>query len=201
MSKSTNNRGYGYPHYYRSSSDDLELWKHFASFGGEDKNRMVTIVIWILGVSISIISYTGSHLIGNISSEPKCQPKELLVPLTITGVLISLIGAYVSLVYGGYANRNWEKANQIARERGWTDLLTKFDNNKKNNICQDLLDIFNILFWCKRKDKLNILAQKLAHPCEPQKRLPFICEVFFLISMFLFILHCLLLLLMIFFMK
>ncbi len=41
----------------RNPDQDLELWKHHASFGGEDKNRMVTIASRLLGGSAAILLY------------------------------------------------------------------------------------------------------------------------------------------------
>jgi hypothetical protein len=45
----------------RTADQDLELWRHFAGFGGEDKNRMVTVTSWLLGFSYTL---TFSHRVG-----------------------------------------------------------------------------------------------------------------------------------------
>ena len=49
--------------YGRESEQDLELWKHHASFGGEDKNRMVIVSTWLLGGSAAILWYIWTKLI------------------------------------------------------------------------------------------------------------------------------------------
>ena len=45
--------------YGRKPDQDLELWKHHASFGGEDKNRMVTVSTWLLGGSAAVFGIFG----------------------------------------------------------------------------------------------------------------------------------------------
>jgi hypothetical protein len=40
----------------------------------------------------------------------------------IIGVLVSFLTGYIVVLYGGYANRNWDMADRIARRRGWRDL-------------------------------------------------------------------------------
>ena len=49
--------------YGRSPDQDIELWKHHASFGGEDKNRMVTIASFLLGFSAAIVGYIVERLV------------------------------------------------------------------------------------------------------------------------------------------
>jgi hypothetical protein len=46
------------PHCGRTPDQDLELWKHFATFGGADKNTMVTAASWILGFSATIVGFS-----------------------------------------------------------------------------------------------------------------------------------------------
>ncbi|HWB41310.1 MAG TPA: hypothetical protein VG500_08635 [Gemmatimonadales bacterium] len=47
----------------RTEEQDLELWKHFAGFGGEDKNRMVTIASWLLGFSAALLAFAAQRLV------------------------------------------------------------------------------------------------------------------------------------------
>jgi hypothetical protein len=104
--------------YRRSSAQDLELWKHHASFGGEDKNRMVTITTWLLGFSAAIFWYAVTKLPLSNSGDAL-----RIILISILGISISVFAAYISLLFSGYANQNWEKADEIASERHWCDLL------------------------------------------------------------------------------
>src|SRR5215213_6986884 len=105
----------------RDPSQDLELWKHHSNIGGEDKNRMVTICCWLLGFSAAILWYVAVKLIAPHEAGPNASVRALVV--SILGIIVSICSAYIALLYGGYSNRNWQKADDIAECRGWRDLL------------------------------------------------------------------------------
>lgn len=101
----------------RHWEDDVafEVWKHHASIGGADKDRMVLMATWLLALSAGILAF--------VLKEPE-QPNVVRGPivarcLAIVGVMTSVVSALVTLVYGGYANWNWAKADQIAKDYGW----------------------------------------------------------------------------------
>ena len=83
----------------------LEVWKHYGGVGGADKDRMVQIVTWLLGFSAAIIGFYAS---GELS-----RPLGTSL-LFVIGALISLLSAYVALLYGSYASWNWSIADRIA---------------------------------------------------------------------------------------
>lgn len=99
----------------------LEIWKCFADAGGTDKGRMVTISTWFLAFSATIIGYIA---INHLEFNPFCiaKPGKAAV-LAIMGFIVSGIGALVVLLYAGYTNRNWAKADEIAERYGLKDLL------------------------------------------------------------------------------
>ena len=43
----------------KNSNDAIyfERWKHFDSIAGSDKDRMVTIVNWLLGFAVALLGY------------------------------------------------------------------------------------------------------------------------------------------------
>ena len=100
---------------------DLEFWKHYAGFGGEDKNRMVTIASWLLGLSAAMLGYIVSETISPESFSVTEPVKALL--LSVVGLGVSIVAAYIAVLYGGYSNRNWEMADRIASRQKWSDLL------------------------------------------------------------------------------
>jgi hypothetical protein len=92
----------------------FEVWKYYASAGGVDKDRMIQIATWLLGFSAGILSLFATG--------------KLTVPLAVflllfLGILVSVLAAFVALLYGGYATRNWAIADQIARTYAWPELL------------------------------------------------------------------------------
>lgn len=102
---------------------DLELWKHFAGMGGIDKNTMITIESILLPI---VATATGYILTGTQMFAPQAQGLAhagRMMVVALLGAVVSAIGAYLALLYGGYANRNWAKADEIARRHDWLDLL------------------------------------------------------------------------------
>jgi hypothetical protein len=118
----------------RNPDQDLELWKYYAGAGGADKNTMVTVTSLLLGFSITIISYIVAQLITFNPILIK-EPTKVL-SLAILGLIISCLTVYVALLYGGYSNENWARADDIARrlkeKYGWNDLLPNMQKKKKN---------------------------------------------------------------------
>jgi hypothetical protein len=96
----------------------FEAWRHHAGAGGDDKDRMVKISSLLLGVSTGIVSLM---LNTAVKSDVLCEPRTAIC-LSFFGLIISCISAMITLLYGGYANRNWAKADQIAEDRKWLRL-------------------------------------------------------------------------------
>ncbi len=96
----------------------FEAWKYYGGIGGADKNRMIQIVTWLLGFSAAIIGFYASgkltEPVGNV----------LLIGI---GILVSILAAFVALLYGGYAARNWSIADRIACKYDWTEQKPGFD--------------------------------------------------------------------------
>jgi hypothetical protein len=140
----------------RSPDQDLELWKHYASFGGQDKNTMVTIASWLLAGSVAMLAFIWNELIStkalDINSILTIAYPTRALGIAGLGAGVSTLAAYISLLYGGYANRNWEKADRIAANRGWKDLLPSHDAPSGYS--------------------LNAIARRWARDCEPEKTLP-----------------------------
>lgn len=104
-----------------SRDDALEIWKCYADAGGKDKERMVTISTWFLAFSATIIGYIAvNHL--EFGPFRIVNPGKAAVVAGM-GFIVSAIGAFVVLLYAGYSNRNWWKADEIARHYGLEDLL------------------------------------------------------------------------------
>jgi hypothetical protein len=66
---------------------------------------MIKICTWLLGFSSSAIGWLASGKYRDFDSG-----------LAIFGVLISLLSAFVALLYGSYAAKNWAFAEQIEKE-------------------------------------------------------------------------------------
>jgi hypothetical protein len=89
----------------------FEVWKYYGGIGGTDKDRMIQIVVWLLGFSAAIIGFYASGKL----TEP------LATVLLVIGILVSLLAAFVALLYGSYAAWNWSIADQIACNYKWTE--------------------------------------------------------------------------------
>ena len=101
------------PRSWDSESRAFEVWKWSGGIGGSDKDKMIQIVTWLLGFSAAIIGFYA-----------KGELKDPRVP--IFGILVSLVAAYVSLLYGAYAAWNWAIADDIANAYKWKELLPDY---------------------------------------------------------------------------
>lgn len=153
-------------------SDDhaIQAWQCFANIGGNDKDRMITTSTWLLAFSGTILGYR--------LTEGWSLASALLTGL---GILVSALAAVVTLVYGGYANRAWAKADAIARQRGWRQLVPEYESVvvKGDVVAQ-------------RVRTLARLASVAAKPCDPIRELPFIFSTFFWLAIFAMLAHLLL---------
>lgn len=153
----------------RSTSNYIELWKHYAAFGGEDKNRMVTIASYLLGVSAAALGIIVSQLEDRewITFE---QPQQAVMFSTL-GIIISGIAAYTVLLYAGYSNQNWQKADDIARDHGWSDLLPQ--------LSPDTVGLRSLVR----------ISNRFAEPCEPKSNIAPVFKVFTSLSILFFLMH------------
>ena len=137
----------------RDTASDLELWKHFAATGAADKNTMISSVSWLLGFAAALLGFIGKESTGTESSQ-------LIRLSAFFGVVVSVVAAYISLLYGGYANKNWAKADEIASRNQWTDLVA--DPTERST-----------------PTKLAALSMRLAHHCDPRMELAPVFSRFF----------------------
>jgi hypothetical protein len=94
----------------------FKVWKHYADTGGADKNWMIQIVTWLLGFSAGIIGFYATGKLVKAASA-----------IILLGVLISLLAAATSLLYGAYAAWNWAIADQIAKKYNWKEQCPDYD--------------------------------------------------------------------------
>jgi hypothetical protein len=158
-----------------SNAQVLELWKHFAGSGGADKNTMVTVSSWLLTFSATIIGYIVTQLV-KPNSFVFNEPWKVF-GLAILGTLISFVAGYVALLYGGYAKRNWAKADEIARACGRDDLAPDYSNAKRKESKSDKL------WW------VPAIATKLAEPCDPRKTVAPVFLLFAALGFSVFVAH------------
>jgi hypothetical protein len=104
-----------------TEDNGLKAWEHFASTGGADKTTMVTVASWLLAFSSAIIGYAVTD---PLKSDSFVFPKLVaMLFLAGIGVFTSIAAGFVAFLYGGYASNNWAKADELAKTRGWDELL------------------------------------------------------------------------------
>jgi hypothetical protein len=189
-------------YYCREQQEDLELWQHHATSGGEDKSRMVTVGTWLLGASAAILWYFATNLQTQTKSRPQLQLQSPLRMATIAflGVGISVAAGIVVLVYGGYANRNWKEADDIACRRGWLDLLPTADDTPQKHEHADLEKRHGDAQEAASRStqpaafkglryRLNGWAWRLAKPKNPENIMAPVFHIFFFFALMLLLAH------------
>lgn len=151
----------------------IELWKHYASTGAADKNTMVTVVSWLLGFSATIIGYIVTHLFKS-DSFTFVQPWQAF-SLAFLGVVISFVAGYVALLYGGYANRNWARADEVAGKSRWVELVPDYSTGEQEPDGKTFGLPGFAVGWSK--------------DCDPHQKLPPVFWLFTWLSLFVFVVH------------
>jgi hypothetical protein len=180
-------------HYERTVDQDIELWKHHASIGGQDKDRMVTIVSWLLGFSAVTLWYIITRLID--SEAIVLEKPRIAMLVAVLGVGVSILALYISLLYGGYSNQNWEKADKIACDRKWYDLLPPNGSYPRHDDIHKggAEPVPEPQGLGSRQDGkphlLNCLPRSWAKPSDPKKMLAPVFITFFCLATLSLVLH------------
>jgi hypothetical protein len=96
----------------------FDVWKYYGGVGGADKDTMIKIVIWLLGISAGIIAFYATDKLGSDIAT---------VLLLVLGIAVSLLAAFTALLYGAYAAWNWAIADRIAEAYQWTEQLPAYN--------------------------------------------------------------------------
>lgn len=91
----------------------LELWKYFGGVGAADKNTMVTVETLLLTLSSTALGYLITQIFC-FNPFSVTKPYQGL-GVAVLGLAISLVAAFLAVLYGGYSNWNWGMADFIAR--------------------------------------------------------------------------------------
>ena len=99
--------------------DTLDLWKYFEGKGEADKQRMITIVSWLLGFATAILGFTVAQNVKfDVSQELRfCVERPTQVGLlSVLGLLICLYCTFLVFEFGIHARGNWERAEKFLDE-------------------------------------------------------------------------------------
>ncbi|MFM0144933.1 hypothetical protein [Paraburkholderia sp. RL18-085-BIA-A] len=185
MSESMNSAASGDDETPWEERQAMELWKYFGSVGAADKNTMVTVEAFLQGFSATIIGYVVTKLV--------CfHPLGITEPyvgicLALLGFVIACVAGYVSLLYGGYSNWNWAKADaiarsQVSRDPRWKKLLPEHS--------------IEAVDGTRRKASVFCaIAVRLGRPCDPVTQLAPIFSLYAWLALFTALFHLLVFLL------
>jgi hypothetical protein len=145
---------------------ELELWKHFAGMGGADKNTMITTVSWLLAFAATAIGYTVTNIEIIGPTFTRVQHPGRMMVVSLLGIFVSVVAWYLAILYGGYSNRNWAKADEIARKHKWLDLTPEGSPDKMKPECGSKFERLAAFAWYR------------ARPCYPQTELAPVFKIF-----------------------
>ncbi len=166
--------------HYLSPQEIMGVWQHFAKIGGHDKDRMVTILMFLSPILLGTIGFAYTTK----------DPDQQQVAATV-GFFSSLIAAAVVLMYAGYANRNWEVADEIAENYLSNVALERVNTQKYLALAQGHVPLSDVL---KPKPEdlsdfglfgrfIQAIARWLSQPHHPKKSLAPIFMLFFVLSL------------------
>jgi len=76
---------------------------------------MVTVCTWLLGFAVAVVGLAFAQGV----QSTLVSGKAALTILASLGFGLSIVSFFAALIYGGYANRNWATADEIARHYKW----------------------------------------------------------------------------------
>jgi hypothetical protein len=183
-----------------STSDLVSIWQHFADIGGSDKDRAIAVFSILLPIIVAATGFAAKSL---LSALKQSIDPELLLQAGIVAtvaMIISIIAALITLMYAGYANWNWSKADKIAqgfllrdqatlkhRVKPYHDYQAAVDTGAKalqealtpfkgftppnhQSSCTGLKYFLNLLFTVEQQ-KIRNLADRLSKPTHPDREL------------------------------
>lgn len=151
---------------YGGGDRDFEFWRHFTTMGAADKNTMVAVVPWLLALSASILAFLFTRQFGGGVPATVAAPA-ITAAVAGVGLAVSVVAAAVTLIYAGYANRNWALADRIAmNHKEWRDLLPDYMSDGRSPETKALAGIFANLSWA------------WARPCVPECKIAPIFGIF-----------------------
>ena len=115
---------------------------------------MIQIATLLLGFSAGIVAFTFSETL----KENKVVEPLVAIFLSIVGIIIACISGIITLLYGGYANWNWAKADQIANDNDW-DRLDPKDLPPK---MEDAIQKSSLVGWALKQSRSKLPHEKLA---------------------------------------
>jgi hypothetical protein len=122
---------------------------------------MITTATWLLGAAGASLMY----IVDKMGFEPlTLLNQKRMVVVSLFGLFISSIAAYLIFLYGGYANRNWAKAKQLENKPELRGLVP--EDSTAGRSPED-----------KGMSRLADFAWQLARPCDPAAEL---APVFFI---------------------
>lgn len=106
MSKELNFQSYNI-----QNQDLLELWKYFEERGDIVKQRMLSIVTWLLALAAGLLGFTVKEL--KILSPAGSEQDIVALILGFVGVGICGYAAFMIKEFGGHMKANWDSADRL----------------------------------------------------------------------------------------
>jgi hypothetical protein len=93
-------------------SDKLELWAHFQQQGGDDKNKMISTVSWLIPIAVGLLGTSVSELI------PGKDPLRPLMACLLSsfGLLLCLIALVLIFTFYRHAKSRYQSSDRIEEQ-------------------------------------------------------------------------------------
>ncbi len=124
----------------------IAMWQHYQSRGGSDKDRMVTVVTWLLAFAAGILGFIATEY---DFVQGKFTVKGLAVAGSVIGLCICSLSTYLVTAFADYATHNFERAQII--EKSFADLAEVADHgleSRKGWIFKSVGVLFDVFLWC-----------------------------------------------------
>jgi hypothetical protein len=117
----------------RHPEQAIQIWSYYANAGGNDKDRMVVIATWLLTLSAGIVLYFANQGLPGTAADAIGS-----AVFALLGAIVAVAAGCLIVLYGGYANSHWLKADAVAEHYGWNDLLPEEESATASIIARKL---------------------------------------------------------------
>jgi hypothetical protein len=95
-----------------TTSDKVALWIHFEELGGDDKNKMIATVAWLLAIDMALLLAGISELFPGKDAQ---RPWVALL-CSLVSLVVAVLALYLIVAFGRHAASRYATAQKIQGE-------------------------------------------------------------------------------------
>ena len=96
-------------------SDLLAAWQHYEVLAADDKNRMIAIVSWLIGLSVALTTAAVVELVDMEVVDMEVVDYFTIYALTAGSVFLAILAGYFVRAFSIHSNRKYEQSENVRK--------------------------------------------------------------------------------------